>query len=182
MKQSIKLTESELRKIIMENVEEALNEIQGKTHGRLRKASQQAKHDDLHNIPSTNIKKTNFDKVCQAQSLSNDAANSLIAPFKTIYKFYGDDLTGVPGILGFQLELLYELNDRKALLKGKLVFKDKTINGLVGVNMNTHETFYQKNEKSKRFHIDIIPSDTHNLATWNNLLAELDKSNYYSQS
>lgn len=102
-----------------------------------------------------------------------DAADSLIAPFKTKYLFHCQDLLGTASITIFDLAQLYELTPKRAILKGGIVFNGKILHGKIIVDLTTEEVFYNYQTQNPSYKLFIDPSKRD---LWNKLVGELRAS------
>ena len=172
-KEVIRLTETEFREIIYHAINESLNEIGGKTHAIVHNATKQAQQDRINGIEQSKHGKPNIDVISHGISLSQKAAESLIAPFKTDYLFHCDDLLGTAALLVFDLKELYKLSSKEAILKGSITFNGEPLYGSIIVNLSTEQVQYNYKGKRPRYNL-IIDSSKRDL--WNRFIGELQKS------
>ena len=114
-KKVIRLTEEEFRRVIYNAVNGSLNEIGGKTHAIVHNATMKAQQDRINDINTSPNGRPNLDVIQRGINLSQRAADSLIAPYKTDYLFHGVDLVGTASLLVFKLGQLYKLSSREAI-------------------------------------------------------------------
>lgn len=172
-KRVIRLTEQEFRRVIYNAVNESLNEIGGKTHAIVHNATMKAQQDRINGINLSPHGRPNLDVIQRGISMSQCAADSLIAPYKTDYLFHGSDLVGTASLLVFKLEQLYKLSSREAILKGDIVFNGEPLKGCIIVNMTTKQVQYNYKGKAPHYSLTIDPSKRN---LWDSLINELQTS------
>lgn len=172
-KKTIRLTEEEFKRVIYNAVNESLNEIGGKTHAIVHNATMKAQQDRLRGVPTSPHGKPNLDVIQHGISLSQRAADSLISPYKTDYLFHGVDLVGTAALLVFNLEQLYKLSKREAILKGNIVFNGEPLYGSIIVNMETKQVRYNYKGNRRYYNLTIDPSKQ---KQWESLVNELQTS------
>ena len=91
-KKIIRLTEDEFKRVIYNAVNESLDEIGGRTHAIVHNATMKAQQERLKGIPTSPHGKPNLDVIQHGIRLSQQAADSLITPYKTDYLFHAVDL------------------------------------------------------------------------------------------
>ena len=141
-KKTIRLTEEEFKRVIYNAVNESLEEIGGRTHAVVHNATMKAQQERLKGIPTSPHGKPNLDVIQQGIKLSQQAADSLITPYKTDYLFHAVDLVGTAALLVFNLEQLYKLSNKEAILKGNIVFNGEPLYGSIIKNMETKQVRY----------------------------------------
>jgi hypothetical protein len=172
-KKVIRLTEEEFRRVIYNAINESLEEIGGKTHAIVHNATMKAQQDILNGINTSPHGKPNLDVIQRGINMSQRAADSLIAPYKTDYLFHGSDLLGTAALLVFKLKQLYKLSPKEAILKGDVVFNCEPLKGSILVNMATKQVQYNYKGKSPRYNLTV---DTSKRDLWNALINELQLS------
>ena len=172
-KKVIRLTEEEFRRVIYNAVNVSLNEIGGKTHAIVHNATMKAQQDRINGINTSPHGRPNLDVIQRGINMSQRAADSLIAPYKTDYLFHGSDLVGTASLLVFKLEQLYKLSSREAILKGEVVFNGEPLKGSIVVNMTTKQVQYNYKGKPPRYNLTIDPSKRD---LWDSLIDELQVS------
>ena len=172
-KRVIKLTEEEFRRVIYSAINESLDEIGGKTHAIVHNATIKAQQDIINGINTSPHGRSNLDVIQRGISLSKRAADSLINPYKTDYLFHGSDLLGTAALLVFNLEQLYKLSSKEAILKGDIVFNGEPLKGSIVVDMTTKRVHYNYKGKTPRYNLIVDPSKRQ---LWDSLIDELQVS------
>ena len=68
---------------------------------------------------------------------------------------YSKNLRQNAGVVLFSLETLFELANRKAILKGDIVFINSKMNGSIIIDMVSMDVVYDHNSSKKRYPLEI---------------------------
>lgn len=175
----VRLTESELRKMIYNAVMPFLNEMDGKTYARIYNASQRAKQDNQNGVYQRSVNgkriQNNDDIIIKARDLGDRAKAHWLEPFKGItFKFYGEDRMGLVADILFKFEDVTHLNKQRTILTGEVVFNGNQIdgNGII-INFNNSSVKYHKKGDKYDYRLEI---DNRMKAKWEELLSQLKMS------
>ncbi len=172
-KKILRLTEEGFKRVIYNAVNESLEEIGGRTHAIVHNATMKAQQERLKGIPTSPHGKPNLDVIQHGIRLSQQAADSLVTPYKTDYLFHAVDLVGTAALLVFNLEQLYKLSNKEAILKGNIVFNGEPLYGSIIVNMETKQVRYNYKGNRRYYNLTIDPSKQEQ---WDSLVNELQTS------
>jgi len=183
MKKSIKFTESEMRKIVTEVVNEALQEIDGKTHSRVANATKRATQNIQNGIQSTKITSPlsgkehviDYDNIIDRAKETEERANaSLLKPYvDSRIMFFAVNRLGRTARLIFQPKDIKKLKDGVAILSGSVIYDNNLMNGNIMVDFNRQSVFYT--EPQTRYKYTLEP-DNRTVKKWNDLLKQLKMS------
>ena len=181
----IKLTESELSEMIKKATTESLNEMDGATYARMYKASHRAKENNQNGVYNTKYMINGQRKVNPHEKVvSNDdvinRANKMESGVQQhwlnnyvgkTFKFYGEDRLGLVANVLFTLDRVKNLDIRKIILVGTVIFKDNEIpgDGII-IDFKTQKVVYHEKGDRYAYNLEI---DNRSKALWDNLLEQL---------
>lgn len=174
-KQVIQLTESQLHSIIEKCVNEAMNEMDGKTYSRMHNASHKAMDDiqggqQTHTVGSKTT--NNDDIITRASQMQPTVQQHWLKDYigKT-YKFFAEDRMGLVAHLLFTFEKVIKLDTKKTILVGDVMFNDKQIIG-DGITIDFSKNRVQYHERGSRYAYN-LEIDNRVAPLWNDLLEQL---------
>lgn len=179
-KKIIRLTESELIEHIRNVVNEAMNEMDGKTHARVSNAVKRAKELNQQNIfttpvqnrPNTPIVHDNV--IAKGRGTEQRANQALLAPFaNTTFLFYAITRLGRTTFLTFKVQGIKKLMMGVAILSGEVMYDGDVLLGDIHIDFNKGRVFYK--EKRSRYTYTLEP-DNRTKEQWNVLLEQLKMS------
>lgn len=179
-KKIIRLTEEELIKHIHKVVNEAINELDGKTHARVSNAVKKAKELNQQNIFTTIVKNhphspiVHDDVIARAKGTEQRANMALLKPFiNTTFLFYATTRLGRTTFLTFKVQNIKKLMAGVAILSGEVMFDGDMLMGDIHVDFNKGRVFYK--EKTSRYTYT-LEADNRTKKKWDSLLEQLKMS------
>mgnify|MGYP004444359731 FL=1 len=179
-KKVIRLTESEFINHIRRVVNEAMNEMDGKTHARVSNAVKKAKDLNQQNVFTTAVKNrpnnpiVHDDVIARGKGTEQRANKALLSPFiDTTFMFYATTRLGRTTFLTFKVQDIKKLMDGIAILSGEVVYDGEMLTGDIHIDFNRERVFYK--EKKSRYTYTLEP-DNRTIKQWNALLEQLKMS------
>jgi len=182
-KKTVTLSESEMRKLVTDIVNEALQEIDGKTHSRVANATKRATQNIQNGIQSTKITSPlsgkkhviDYDNIIDRAKGTEKRANaSLLKPYiESKIMFFAVNRLGRTTRLIFQPKDIRKLKDGVAILSGSVIYDNNSMNGNIMVDFNRQRVFYT--EPQTRYKYTLEP-DNRTVNKWNDLLKQLKMS------
>ena len=179
-KRIIRLTESELIEHIRNVVNEAMNEMDGKTHARVSNAVKRAKELNQQNIFTTPVKNrpnnpiVHDDIIARGKGTEQRANQALISPFvNTTFLFYATTRLGRTTFLTFKVQDIKKLMMGVAILSGEVMYDGDLLIGDIHIDFNSGRVFYK--EKKSRYTYT-LESDNRTKKQWDALLEQLKMS------
>ena len=177
-KKIIRLTERELNNVIKKVVNEALQEIGGKTLSIVPNVS----IDAVDNIQRGNTDKVinpnktvSYDsQIVKANKLYPKAVQSFLAPYIGFtFMFFAYARLGNVVHLLFNVNSIKKLMDGKALLSGNVIFGDEQLPGDLLIDFTSNKVFYTYKGNSYKY---VLEPDNRTVGKWNELLQGLRDS------
>lgn len=179
-KKIIRLTESELIEHIRQVVNEAMNEMDGKTHARVSNAVKRAKELNQQNILTTTVKNrpnnpiVHDDVIAKGKGTEQRANAALLNPFiNTTFLFYATTRLGRTTFLTFKVQDIKKLMMGIAILSGEVMYDGDMMIGDIHIDFNSGRVFYK--EKKSRYTYTLEP-DNRTKQQWDSLLEQLKMS------
>lgn len=179
-KKIIKLTEAELITHIRKVVNEAMNEMDGKTHARVSNAVKRAKELNQQSIYTTIVKNrpnnpiVHDDVIVKGKNTEQRANKALLAPFTNItFLFYATTRLGRTTFLTFMVKDIKKLMMGIAILSGEVIYDGYTLMGDIHIDFNKNKIFYK--EKKTKYTYTLEP-DNRTKNQWDTLLGQLKMS------
>ncbi len=173
-KKVIRLSESEFAALIKKTVNEAINEIGGRSFAQVGNVTTAAQNRQVNGEPSPNPNKSNMDIILQGMRMKKDLYQQFILPFKGKYLFHGKDLKQMPSLVYFNLSSLYKIDYNEAILKGEVIIQDGDVEietDKIFVTLSNDVTYTLGKNKKKY----ILRIDYNDKEKWNTLISELHK-------
>lgn len=179
-KKIIRLTESELIEHIRNVVNEAMNEMDGKTHARVSNAVKRAKELNQQNVFMTPVKNRpnnpiiHDDVIVRGKETEQRANKALLTPFtNTTFLFYATTRLGRTTFLTFKVQDIKKLMMGVATLSGEVMYDGDMLIGDIHIDFNNGRVFYK--EKKSRYTYTLEP-DNRTKKQWDALLEQLKMS------
>lgn len=182
-KKATKLTEDEMRTLVNNIVNEALEEIDGKTHARVANATKRAMQNLQNGIrftkttsPLSGEKHTiNYDDIITKAKKTEERANtSLLEPYiDSKIMFFATNRLGRITRLIFQPNKIKKLMNGVAILSGTVIYDGNLMNGNIMIDFTKQKVFYT--ERHTRYKYTLDP-DNRTVDKWNSLLEQLKMS------
>lgn len=179
-KKIIRLTESELIEHIRNVVNEAMNEMDGKTHARVSNAVKRAKELNQQNVFMTPVKNRpnnpiiHDDVTVRGKETEQRANKALLTPFtNTTFLFYATTRLGRTTFLTFKVQDIKKLMMGVATLSGEVMYDGDMLIGDIHIDFNNGRVFYK--EKKSRYTYTLEP-DNRTKKQWDALLEQLKMS------
>ncbi len=179
-KKIIKLSESELIAHIRNVVNEAMNEIDGKTHARVSNAVKKAKELNQQNVFSAAVKNrpnnpiVHDDIIAKGKGTEQRANKSLLSAFtNTTFLFYATTRLGRTTFLTFKVQDIKKLMMGVAILSGEVMYDGDMLIGDIHIDFNNGRVFYK--ERKSRYTYTLEP-DNRTKNQWDAFLEQLKMS------
>lgn len=179
-KKIIRLTESELIEHIRDVVNEAMDEMDGKTHSRVSNAVKRAKELNQQNVFTTAVKNrpnhpiVHDDVIARGKGTEQRANQALLSPFSnTAFLFYATTRLGRTTFVTFRVQDIKKLMMGIAILSGEVMYDGEMLIGDIHIDFNNGRVFYK--EKKSRYTYTLEP-DNRTKMQWDALLKQLKMS------
>ena len=149
-KKIIRLTESELIEHIRDVVNEAMDEMDGKTHSRVSNAVKRAKELNQQNVFTTAVKNrpnhpiVHDDVIARGKGTEQRANQALLSPFSnTAFLFYATTRLGRTTFVTFRVQDIKKLMMGIAILSGEVMYDGEMLIGDIHIDFNNGRVFYK---------------------------------------
>ena len=175
------LTEAELKHLIQEAADAALNEIDSKTSSRIENPNASAKdhiqsgnYTETINTPSRKKPASNGDQTIRTDNLCPPAIQSFLTPYKSFkFMFFTFRKEGNVVHFLFELDDIKNLLDNTVILSGNVTFANTRLPGDIVINFKKGqdgEAAYQYRGKGDKY---ILTPDNRTASKWNELVQGL---------